>query len=351
MSRRPHWAHRVGSSTGRANDAAGPGPGVHGDRGRDDGYRLPQLPAIDGLRAVAVSAVLLYHLPEAWFPGGFLGVDVFFVISGFLITSLVTVEVHRTGRINLGHFWLRRARRLLPALFFMLVIIVAVSSIFARDALSLLASDLPAVLGYFTNWWLIFHHVSYFQSVGRPPLVLHLWSLAVEEQFYLVWPLIILSSSSAATAGRSGSAGSLSSEPSPPAPWMALLFQASGPLEGLLRHRYPRRRTSPRVPPWPSPFPRGAARPRSRPRRVGSWASSGWPPSPDSSPSWRPSTSSEPFTYRGGIQLATVLTAVIILVVTHPAVRERPDPGHSGAPVDREALLRHLPVALAHLLS
>src|SRR5580700_9691604 len=172
--------------------------GVAGPTGTDldgtsrSGPTLPRLPAIDGLRAVAVSAVLLYHLPVAWLPGGFLGVDVFFVISGFLITSLVTAEVQRTGRIDLGHFWLRRARRLLPALLFMLAVVVAVSTFFARDALSLLASDLPAVLGYFTNWWLLFHHVSYFQSVGRPPLVLHLWSLAVEEQFYLLWPLIVL---------------------------------------------------------------------------------------------------------------------------------------------------------------
>src|ERR1700678_359806 len=165
MSRRPPWALRAGASTAPADGTAGSGPGGQQDGARDDGHRLPQLPAIDGLRAVAVSAVLLYHLPEAWFPGGFLGVDVFFVISGFLITSLVTAEIQRTGRVNLGAFWRRRARRLLPALFFMLVIIVAVSSIFARDALSLLASDLPAVLGYFTNWWLIFHHVSYFQSV------------------------------------------------------------------------------------------------------------------------------------------------------------------------------------------
>lgn len=319
MSRRPHWAHRVGSSTGRANDAAGPGPGVHGDRGRDDGYRLPQLPAIDGLRAVAVSAVLLYHLPEAWFPGGFLGVDVFFVISGFLITSLVTVEVHRTGRINLGHFWLRRARRLLPALFFMLVIIVAVSSIFARDALSLLASDLPAVLGYFTNWWLIFHHVSYFQSVGRPPLVLHLWSLAVEEQFYLLWPLIIL-----LVVGRHGRTkrigwvalvGAIASSA-----LMALLFQASDPSRvyfgtdthagGLLLGSA----LAIAFPPWSR-----SSTVKTSARRIMGFV--GLAAFAGLLTLMATLNQYGTFTYRGGIQLATVLTAVVIVVVTHPAVR------------------------------
>jgi len=153
---------------------------------------VPRLPALEGLRAVAVAAVVLYHLPVGWLPGGFLGVDVFFVISGFLITSLLVAESARSGRIGLGAFYRRRARRLLPALVVMVVVVSAAAALFARDALSLLATDLPAVLGYVTNWWLVFHHVSYVQSVGRPPLVLHLWSLAVEEQFYLVWPLVVL---------------------------------------------------------------------------------------------------------------------------------------------------------------
>src|SRR5579872_3485246 len=130
MTRRALWgALSTATSTETAEGAVDPG--------RIRGYEqpLPRLPAIDGLRAVAVVAVLLYHLPVGWLPGGFLGVDVFFVISGFLITSLVTAEVNRTGAVDLRHFWLRRARRLLPALLFMLVVVVAVAAIFARDAL------------------------------------------------------------------------------------------------------------------------------------------------------------------------------------------------------------------------
>jgi peptidoglycan/LPS O-acetylase OafA/YrhL len=281
---------------------------------------MPHLPAIDGLRAVAVIAVLLYHLPVSWLPGGFLGVDVFFVISGFLITSILTSEIQRTGRISLGHFWLRRARRLLPALLFMLVIVVTVSTIFARDALSLLASDLPAVLGYFTNWWLIFHHVSYFQSVGRPPLVLHLWSLAVEEQFYLIWPLIVLfavgRSRRTKRVGWVALIGAIASSA-----WMAFLFQSSQDPSrvyfgtdthagGLLLGAA----LGVAFPPWNrSPVIRPSARRVMTIVGLGAFAGL----------VVLLATLNQfgSFTYRGGIQLATGLTAVIILIVTHPAVR------------------------------
>jgi peptidoglycan/LPS O-acetylase OafA/YrhL len=292
------------------------------DRGptRIHGPVMPSLPAIDGLRAVAVTAVLLYHLPEAWFPGGFLGVDVFFVISGFLITSILTAEAQRTGRIGLGHFWLRRARRLLPALFFMLVVVVGVSAIFARDALSLLASDLPAVLGYFTNWWLIFHHVSYFQSVGRPPLVLHLWSLAVEEQFYLVWPVIIFlivrRHGRTTLIGWVALAGAIASSL-----WMAALFQASedpsrvyfgtdSHAGGLLLGAA----LAIAFPPWS----RSTAVKDSARRFLGTIGLASFVGLVVLMISLNQFGT---FTYRGGIQLATVLTAVIILVVTHPAIR------------------------------
>ena len=281
---------------------------------------MPQLPAIDGLRAVAVSAVLLYHLPVSWLPGGFLGVDVFFVISGFLITGLLAAEAQRTGGIGLRAFWLRRARRLLPALLFMLVVTVAASAIFARDALSLLASDLPAVLGYFTNWWLIFHHVSYFQTVGRPPLVLHLWSLAVEEQFYLLWPLLVV-----LVIGRHGRTrriagvalvGSLLSSA-----LMALLFQpfqdpsrvyfgtdthAGGLLIGAA--------LSIAFPPW-TRSPTVSTSVRRLMELVGLTAFVGLVILLADLNQY------DTFTYRGGIQLATVLSALLILIVTHPAVR------------------------------
>jgi peptidoglycan/LPS O-acetylase OafA/YrhL len=151
------------------------------------GYR----PGIDGLRALAVTAVLIYHADIAWLPGGFLGVDVFFAISGYLICSLLLAEHHRTGTIGLKHFWVRRARRLLPALVALLVATTAAVLVTAPDAAARLRGDLLAALGYVSNWWQVFRGESYFESMGRPPLLRHLWSLAVEEQFYLVFPLLL----------------------------------------------------------------------------------------------------------------------------------------------------------------
>jgi peptidoglycan/LPS O-acetylase OafA/YrhL len=151
------------------------------------GYR----PGIDGLRALAVTAVLLYHADIAWLPGGFLGVDVFFAISGYLICSLLLAEHHRDGAIGLKQFWVRRARRLLPALVALLVATTAAVLVTAPDAAARLRGDLLAALGYVSNWWQVFRGESYFESMGRPPLLRHLWSLAVEEQFYLVFPVLL----------------------------------------------------------------------------------------------------------------------------------------------------------------
>ena len=153
--------------------------------------RLPYLPGLDGLRALAVTAVLLYHADQRWLPGGFLGVEVFFVISGFLITSLLLAEWRERGRIEIGAFYLRRARRLLPALFLLLLGVLAFTAAFAPEEVTELRRDALAAAGYFSNWQLIFGGQSYFESVGRPPLLRHLWSLAVEEQFYLVAPLFL----------------------------------------------------------------------------------------------------------------------------------------------------------------
>jgi peptidoglycan/LPS O-acetylase OafA/YrhL len=154
------------------------------------GGRLPYLPGLDGLRALAVIAVLLYHAELRWIPGGFLGVEVFFVISGYLITSLLLSEWDAHGQIDLKAFWLRRARRLLPALFLVIAAVLAFAVLFLHDEVAGLRSDAAAAIGYVTNWYLIFSQQSYFESVGRPSLLRHLWSLAVEEQFYLVWPLL-----------------------------------------------------------------------------------------------------------------------------------------------------------------
>jgi peptidoglycan/LPS O-acetylase OafA/YrhL len=149
------------------------------------------LPGLDGLRALAVLAVLLYHARPEWLPGGFLGVEVFFVISGFIITRGLLQEWQETGRIDLGAFWLRRARRLLPALFLLLAGVMAYASIFETDAVAGLRTDVLAALAYVTNWHLILGDQSYFASFEKPSLLLHLWSLAIEEQFYLVWPLLL----------------------------------------------------------------------------------------------------------------------------------------------------------------
>jgi peptidoglycan/LPS O-acetylase OafA/YrhL len=153
--------------------------------------RMRYVPGLDGLRALSVSAVLLYHADVTWMPGGFLGVDVFFAISGYLITSLLLAEYRNRGDVNLGQFYLRRARRLLPALFLVLATVSLFAVIFLPDEVRSLRGDVVAALGYATNWWQIFQHQSYVAAQGRPPLLRHLWSLAVEEQFYLLWPLIL----------------------------------------------------------------------------------------------------------------------------------------------------------------
>ncbi len=162
--------------------------------GRDNrtsgGVRLPYLPGLDGLRALAVVAVLLYHAGLPWIPGGFLGVEVFFVISGYLITSLLLAEWHGRGRIDLKAFWLGRARRLLPALYLVLAATLAFAVLFLPDEVARLRGDAIAAFGYVTNWYLVFGQESYFETVGRPSLLQHLWSLAIEEQFYVLWPLL-----------------------------------------------------------------------------------------------------------------------------------------------------------------
>ncbi len=152
--------------------------------------RLPYVPALDGLRALAVIAVLLYHANLAWIPGGFLGVEMFFVISGYLITSLLLAEWLQRGRVDLKGFWLRRARRLFPALFLLLLVVVGYTVVFLPAEVSSLRGDALSTAGYVNNWYQIFSHKSYFENVGRPPLLRHMWSLAVEEQFYLFWPLL-----------------------------------------------------------------------------------------------------------------------------------------------------------------
>lgn len=157
-----------------------------GRRSREMGY----LPGLDGIRAVAIIGVLLYHADLPFMPGGFLGVDVFFVLSGFLITSLILEEFERSGRIDFAKFYLGRARRLLPALVLVLLVTALAAAFIYRDAARQVAADVLASIFYVNNWWYIFADQSYFEFIGRPPLLKHLWSLSVEEQFYLIWPAV-----------------------------------------------------------------------------------------------------------------------------------------------------------------
>ena len=150
------------------------------------------IPAIDGLRAVAVIAVMLYHLGSTWIPGGFLGVDLFFVISGYVITRLLLDSIQRSGGLDLRAFYIARIRRLLPPLVFMIITTTVVVGLWAPDTMRRFLGDTPFALFGGMNWWLVFRQTDYFEAIGRPPLLQHTWSLGVEAQFYLVWPLILL---------------------------------------------------------------------------------------------------------------------------------------------------------------
>ena len=147
---------------------------------------------IDGMRAIAVIAVLIYHLGVNWLPGGFLGVDLFFVISGYVITRLILESIQHSGGLDLREFYLARVRRLFPALLTMIATTLLAIALFAPDAAKRFLADIPFVLTGTNNWRLVGLHQDYFQSMGRPPLLQHTWSLSVEAQFYLIWPLVLL---------------------------------------------------------------------------------------------------------------------------------------------------------------
>ena len=174
-----------------AEELVGRVPGV-GDGSKRRPPGMGYMPGLDGLRAVSVLAVIVYHTQTGWLSGGFLGVEVFFVVSGYLITSLLFEERQRLGANSMRSFWIRRARRLLPALYALLATCVFIAAVIAPDGFQQLKGDVVAALFYVSNWWQIFREQSYFAAAGRPPLLLHLWSLAVEEQFYLLFPLAFL---------------------------------------------------------------------------------------------------------------------------------------------------------------
>ncbi|MDN5316290.1 MAG: hypothetical protein PWR08_414 [Thermoanaerobacterium sp.] len=147
---------------------------------------------LDGLRAIAVLAVIGYHLNLSFMQGGFLGVSIFFVLSGYLITNIISSEWERSGKVDLKNFWLRRMRRLFPALFIMVVLVVCYVTLFDPGRLTSIKGDAITSILYINNWWLIFHKVSYFAKFGPPSTFGNLWSLAVEGQFYLIWPLVLI---------------------------------------------------------------------------------------------------------------------------------------------------------------
>ena len=148
--------------------------------------------SIDGLRTIAVTAVLLYHLGISWIPGGFLGVDLFFVISGYVITRLILDSINQSSALDLRAFYAARIRRIFPGLIFMVICTIIFIGVWAPEAIKRFLSDLPYALTGTINWLLVARNQDYFETVGRPPLLQHTWSLAVELQFYLIWPIILL---------------------------------------------------------------------------------------------------------------------------------------------------------------
>jgi peptidoglycan/LPS O-acetylase OafA/YrhL len=171
-------------------------PGAAGRPAPEPGRRpgrpgRSRVAGFDGLRALAVLAVVAFHEDLRALPGGFLGVDVFFALSGYLITDLLAAQFGRFGRLDLRGFWIRRARRLLPALAALLVTVTATTAVAEPDQLGSLRPALVSAITYTSNWWQALHHQSYFDLFGPPPPLQHLWSLAVEEQFYLIWPLVL----------------------------------------------------------------------------------------------------------------------------------------------------------------
>ena len=148
--------------------------------------------SIDGLRAIAVTAVVLYHLGISWIPGGFLGVDLFFVISGYVITRLILDSINQSSALDLRAFYAARIRRIYPGFLFMVISTIIFIGVWAPEAIKRFLSDLPYALSGTLNWALVARNQDYFETIGRPPLLQHTWSLAVELQFYLIWPIILL---------------------------------------------------------------------------------------------------------------------------------------------------------------
>jgi peptidoglycan/LPS O-acetylase OafA/YrhL len=290
---------------------------------------MSYLPGLDGLRAISVIAVLLYHASDVgldWLPeGGFLGVEIFFVISGYLITALLLAEYRNRatttggpGRIDLKQFWVRRGRRLLPALYLLLVTVSLVWFLFIRDEMYKLRGDVVAALTYVTNWYLIFSQQSYFEQAGRPSPLRHLWSLAVEEQFYLIWPLLLLALLVVFRGNHSRVLGVIIIGALASTVWMAVLYEpgtdpsrvyygtdtrAAGLLIGAALAFL--------APPW---------RLTSNTGRYAGWVIDGIGLAMAAAIGWFFLNTNEfdDFLYQGGFALLSIITAVMIFVAAHP---------------------------------
>lgn len=183
--RRAAGSHRSPANRGARTDSAAKEQAPTRPKSR-------YIPALDGLRTLAVVAVVLYHLNLTWAQGGLLGVTIFFVLSGYLITRLLLNEIAKTGRIDLKSFWIRRIRRLFPAVVTVVVVTCALCTVFNHVMLTKMRPDILPSLLFFNNWWQIMQDVSYFNALGDPSPLTHFWSLAIEEQFYLIWPPLLL---------------------------------------------------------------------------------------------------------------------------------------------------------------
>ena len=197
----PHERSRTNRQTTEPSRAAGSHRSSANKGARTDSAAKEQaptrpksryIPALDGLRTLAVVAVVLYHLNLTWAQGGLLGVTIFFVLSGYLITRLLLNEIAKTGRIDLKSFWIRRIRRLFPAVVTVVVVTCALCTVFNHVMLTKMRPDILPSLLFFNNWWQIMQDVSYFNALGDPSPLTHFWSLAIEEQFYLIWPPLLL---------------------------------------------------------------------------------------------------------------------------------------------------------------
>jgi peptidoglycan/LPS O-acetylase OafA/YrhL len=286
------------------------------------------MPGLDGLRALAVLAVIAYHEQFSWAPGGLLGVGVFFTLSGFLITSILISQWAKLGRIKLGDFWLHRARRLLPALFVMLAVVTAWVTVGDGARLASLRTAVGAAAAYFSNWYLIARNQSYFARFAPPAPLDHLWSLAVEEQFYLLWPLLLVAGLIAVRKLRAASAWLIvptAMLTAASAYAMLALYQPgvdpTRVYEGTDTRAFGLLIGAMLALAWPSGGERGADSATSPPSR--------WTPVLLDTAGiaglagiglmiWRVGQYS-PFAYRGGLLLLSVATAAVVAATSYPA--------------------------------